>query len=254
MQAEYPMSDFEEFLKKQGLGESSRRQVLLATRRALKHLGTERLHDRSELSMYRLSIGDATDRLFGYSWKKLKAYMAVNGEDLPDLERAPVFKMVHPLWADLTDLTVYLNINRIETLRWGLAEESGPEIYLPARRAFEFITGRPPLPSDWLLPRDAAARDPMPAWMIDAILRTNATEGSRDVELAAFRLLENVTKRGISAAELRALWSAVERALGSISGRRRLVRVGVLLENPETPWTPFDQDKALKSLGRSPAK
>jgi len=244
----YPMTEFEEFLSKRGLGESSRRQVLLAVRRAIRHIGLERLQDRSELKMYRMSVPDATGRLFGYSWPKFREYMALNGEELPELERLPVTKLVHPLWADLTDLTVHLNIHQIEAKRWADIADAGPEIQDPAVRAFEFVTGRPPMNSDWLVPRDADAKDPMPYWMIDTILRTNATEESRDVEYAAFQMLENMTRRGIGATDLRALWDLVTANRDTTKGRRRIIRAVKELNDPSKPWSQIDQERATATL------
>jgi hypothetical protein len=246
--AQYPLKEFEEFLKTRKLGESSRHQVVLSMRRALKHIGPERLTDRSELMLYRMSMPEATRRLFGYGWSKFREYAEINGQDVPDLPQMPVIKLVHPLWADITDLTVHFNIHQIENLRWIAVKDADETLYAAARRAFEFIAGRDPLDSDWLVPRDSGAAEPMPYWMIDTILRTNAIEDSRDTEKAAFALLENVTRRDITASQLKELWASVEGSVASQKGRRRILRLESILDEPSKPWTDEDHKNALGIL------
>jgi hypothetical protein len=247
--SEFPLKEFRDFLQQRGLSESSAHQVVLAIRRALRHLGPDRLSNQEELYLYRLSMPDATRRLFGYAWPKFREYAAFQGERLPELDRMPTIKLVHPLWADLTDLSIQLNVHRIESMRWADLAGFGPEAHEPARRVFEFIAGRAPAGVDWLIPRDRAADEPMPFWMMDAILRTNATEESRSVEQAAFALLETVTRRGISADHLKKIWTVVEREIGSAAGRRRIDRIEDLPLESEAKWSAEDQERLMSALG-----
>lgn len=249
--SDYPMTDFQEFLTKTELIESSRRQVVLAMRRALKHLGPEHLCDLDELMLYRLSMPEATRRLFGYAWSKFQPYMESIGEPIPDLPKMPSFKVVHPLWADLTDLSIHLNVNMIEAMRWrDVPAAMEPDfVERPARRAFEFITGRQPLEIDWLVPRNASADGPMPFWMIDTILRTNTTERNKEAEKAAFNLLQSATRRGIKAADLKSLWAAVTESFGTTAGRRRMVRVDALEIDSNEAWGAEDQKLVMSVLG-----
>lgn len=251
MQPVFQMTDFQKFLKNSGLGESSRKQVVTSVRRALKHLGPDRLLDPAEMLLYRITLPEATNRIFVYSWGKLQKYADSLGESIPDLPKLPSFKIVHPLWADLTDLSVHLNVNTIPQMRWlDILDAPDPDLAeKPARRAFEFITGREPLEIDWLVPRDASGVSPMPFWMLDSILRTNPTERDKDVELAAFGLLQSATRRGIGAADLKVLWSEVMVSSANIAGRRRLARMGALEIDSNDPWGPEDQNLVLSVLG-----
>lgn len=246
--AQYPMTGFIDYLSKSGLGATSQKQVLGSIRRVLKHLGPDGLVDRSEMAIYRLSLPEATNRIFVYAWAKFQGYMETQDEHLPDLPSIMGTKIVHPLWADLTDLTSVLNIHLIEKTRWIEVKDAGPEVYEPARRSFEFIAGRPPLDSDWLIPRNTDAAEPMPYWMIDTIMRTNATEGSLDVEKAAFQMLENVTRRGIGATDLRVLWDLVVSNRDTPRGRRKIMRAAREPEDTTKPWSPLDQERAVTTL------
>lgn len=250
MAAEYPMTEFQQYLAREGLGRSSQKQILTAIRRVVKHVGPERLEDRSELALYRLSLPESTNRIFVYSWSKLQAYMETIGEPLSDIPPLPRLRLVHPLWADLTDITARLNIHLIETMRWAGVKDADEELYVPALRVFEFITSRPPMDSDWLVPRDAGATEPMPYWMLDTILRTNATEDSWDTEKVIFGMLETATRRGISASQLREIWAQLESILGTPSVGRRIMKLDKALgTNPKNPWSPADQTLVLTALG-----
>lgn len=250
-QVEYKLTEFQDFLAKSALIPSSQRQVVLGIRRALKHLGPDRLTNPEELMLYRMSMPESTRRLFGYGWSKFQPYMAKIGQDLPDLPKMPAFKIVHPLWADLTDLSAQLNVHGIERLRWqDVIGTSDPDIVeKPARRAFEFITGRAPLEIDWLVPRDASAESPMPYWMIDTILRTNPTERDKQIEMSIFRIHQLATRLGIGPTDLRTIHSEINVAMASATGRRRIGRLDALEIDYAGPWNPGNQDLVMSVLG-----
>jgi hypothetical protein len=247
--AHYKLTDFQAFLAKTGLIESSQRQVIMAMRRALKHLGPDRLTDENELLLYRMSMPEATRRLFGYAWSKFQPYMESLGEPVPELPKLNKTQIVHPLWADLTDLSIHLNVNLIPQMRWRDILDSTDMVHEPARRAFEFIVGREPMEIDWALPRDATASSPMPVWMIETILRTNPTDRDSEVEKAAFGLLQAATRRGIGPIDLKGLWKAVGENLETQAGRRRIVRLDSLEIDSDGPWTDDDQETVLSVLG-----
>lgn len=250
MQPTFQMTEFQKFLQTTGLGEASRKQIVTSMRRAIRHLGPERLLDPNEMASYRLTLPEATNRVFVYSWGKFQKYAESLGESIPDLPKLPTFKIVHPLWADLTDLSIHLNVNALPSMRWrDVLGTTDPDfVEKPARRAFEFITGREPLEIDWLVPRDASAEGAMPFWMLDSILRTNPTERDKDVEKSAFSLLQSSTRRGISASDLKALWRELEACVSTIAGRRRIIRLDALEIDLNEPWGVGDQELVMSVL------
>lgn len=202
--AQYPLTEFQQSLHGR-ISANSIHQTAISIRRAIAHIGLDDLGDPQMLAYYRASLPDKTRNVFGCAWNKFVAWSATNGVVLPQTIDMPKTRFVHPLWGDITDLTTVWTAESIERMTWSdeRVAAAEPEVRAAAHRAFCFLAGRQPTGNDWLLPRRIDSQDPLPAWAITGILRSDERATNRGVESFWRFIVEVSTRRDITAHELK---------------------------------------------------
>ena len=219
--SQYPLTEFQTFLEQRGLADASVRQVLLSVRRAIKAISPDDLADTQAHAYYRASLAPPMRTFFGYSWGRFVEWAKTTGiEDLPETLLTPKTRFVHPLWSDVTDLTTAWTPEAIERMRWNdeRLARAPEDLQLAAHRVFAFQTGRRPTAEDWLIPKRIDSEEPLPAWVIDTIVRSDARSTPGPVERFWAFLVETSTRRGVTAHELRQMYA------GIMAARHRLGR------------------------------
>jgi hypothetical protein len=244
--AQYPLTDFDQYLRSLNLSPTTRQQLLLAIRRAAKHVGPERLDDPQMLIYYRAALSDPMRGVFGGAWAKFIDWAKeAQGVWLPKTTETPRTRLLHPLMPDMADILTHWAPGRVALLRWGDPEvEDAPDIpHAAAMRAYEFITGTPPIKGDWLLPMRAKDDEPMPEWLMESILRADARQTAGAYEQFAADVMLGATRRGITAAQLKKLYAQLwtsRYALARAPGKLRKVRQALALEK-DLPWGKSEQ-------------
>lgn len=241
MAPEFPLTGFEQFLRTEGLAESSRHQVILSIRRVAKNVGPERLNDLQMLVYYRASLSETMRGVFGYSWARFVRWAAEDGIRLPETPATPRCRFIHPLLPDMTDVLSHWAPGRVVMLRWGdeTVEEAPDPVHIAAMRAYEFITGHLPIRGDCLIPWTRRDSEPMPEWLMETILRSDERQSRGKVEQFAADVIAAATRRGITAVQLQKLYAQLWLArprLTRAAGSLRRVRQSILAEN-ELPWS-----------------
>lgn len=239
-QAEYPLIEFQQSLQGK-IGPNSIQQTTTAIRRALKHIGPEHIEDPQMLAYYRASLPEKTRNVFGCAWNKFVAWSAGNGVTLPQTLNMPKTRFIHPLWADITDMTTYWTPEAIERMTW--SDERllvvPEETIAAAKRTFSFFAGRSPSHADWLIPARIDSTDPLPAWVLTGILRSDERATAGIVERLWRFVVENATRRGVTAFELQQLYGALWDNRVKLSRDPDAVKVVMreIAEDVGLPWT-----------------
>lgn len=238
--AEFPMSGFDQFMREQNLSEDTRRQMLVAVRRAAKHVGPERLDDPQMLAYYRASLSPALRAVFGCAWSKFVRWAAAQGFQVAETVHIPRTRLLHPLMPDMTDILACWAPARVVLLRWGdsAVEEATDEAHTAAMRVYEFITGHTPIKGDCLIPFTRRDEDPMPEWLLESILRSDQRQTEGTYEKFAGEVILNATRRGITAHQLRTLYAQLwlsRHGLARSSGTLRKLKK-ILANEKDCPW------------------
>lgn len=239
-QSEYPLVEFQQSLQGK-ISPNSIHQTTIAIRRALKHIGPDRIEDPQMLAYYRASLPEKTRNVFGCAWNKFVEWSAGNGVALPQTLNMPKTRFIHPLWADVTDMTTYWTPESIERMTWSDERLLGvpEETVAAARRVFSFFAGRHPAHDDWLVPDRIDSEDPLPAWVLAGILRSDERATTGIVERLWRFVVETATRRGVTELELKQLYA------GLWDNRTRLgrdpdaikVTMREIAEDAGLPWT-----------------
>ena len=242
--SQYPLTEFEKSLHGK-ISPNSIHQTVLAIRRAATRVGPDDLADPQMLAYYRASLPDKMRNVFGCAWNKFVAWASDNGTTLPETINMPKTRFVHPLWADITDMTSLWTPEAMERMTWSdpRVTSAPEEIITAARRAFTFFAERSPTPTDWLLPRRIDSSDPLPSWVIEGILRSDERSTKGVAERHWAHIVTVATRRGVTASELKQLYAGFWDERNILSRDPTIVRTlrRELDADHELPWAASHQ-------------
>lgn len=154
---------------------------------ALSLSAPEDLTDPQMLVYLRSSVNDSYKGTFTSAWKAFTQFCDIHRDiELPRVPEIRRTHFVHPIEPDLRILLNKYYDGLPANLDWQkLVETEKDQKFLrAAQRCYEFFTGAPqPRADQPIIPRTAESDEPMPQWVLEAILgtRRRMTDGAAEL-------------------------------------------------------------------------
>lgn len=199
--AEHPLTEYQQHLRAVGLADSSVRVYTTALRRMFRHLSENECSDPQMLAYYRASLTTGLRGAMGIAWRHYRDFATLNGvTGLVDLPELTPYRFPHPLYPDVTDLSMQWAFDTVSMITWRELRQMGDPAIINLFDRLEQFHGAPHTSED-------QRASPYPTWILTHFSRTADTmTDHRGVEKALLSIYERASRLNAPLIDLKRLY------------------------------------------------